>query len=104
MVALPVMAQAIRYRRHATETERQQTKWIMFGAGLMVVPASIAVVLAVVFSRSHPAVGRLVAVTAFSGFVIPIAAAIAITSTGCMTSATSFPGRSAIRWSPDSLR
>lgn len=79
VVALPVMAQAIRYRRHATETERQQTKWIMFGAGLMVVPASIAVVLAVVFSRSHPAVGWLVAVTAFSGFVIPIAAAIAIT-------------------------
>jgi hypothetical protein len=51
----------------------------MFGAGLMVVPASIAVVLAVLFSRNHPAVGWLVAVTAFSGFVIPVAAAIAIT-------------------------
>jgi len=36
-------------------------------------------VLAVVFSRNHAAVGWLVAVTAFSGFVIPVAAGIAIT-------------------------
>lgn len=79
VVALPLVAQTIRYRRHSTETERQQTKWIMFGAGLMVIPASIAIVLAVFFSRNHPAVGWLVAVTAFSGFVIPIAAGIAIT-------------------------
>lgn len=79
VVALPVVAQVLRYARYSTETERQQTKWIMFGVGLMVVPASIAVVLAVLFSRNHPAVGWLVAVTAFSGFVIPVAAAIAIT-------------------------
>jgi hypothetical protein len=51
----------------------------MFGAGLMLVPASIAVGLSIVFSRDHPALGWLVAVTAFAGFVIPIASAIAIT-------------------------
>ena len=45
----------------------------------MLVPASIAVVLAVVSSRDHPALGWLVAVTAFAGFVVPIASAIAIT-------------------------
>jgi hypothetical protein len=78
-LVLMLLAQAIRYRWHATSTERQQTKWIMFGAGLMLVPASIALGLSIVFSRDHPAVGWLVAVTAFAGFVIPIASAIAIT-------------------------
>jgi hypothetical protein len=51
----------------------------MFGAGLMLVPVSIAIGLAIVFSRDHPALGWLVAVAAFAGFVIPIASAIAIT-------------------------
>ena len=78
-LAVPLISQAVRYRWHATTTEQQQTKWIMFGAGLMLVPASIAVVLSVVASRDHPALGWLVAVTAFAGFVVPIAAAIAIT-------------------------
>lgn len=78
-LVFPLLAQAIRYRRHATTTERQQTKWIMFGAGLMLVPASIAVGISIVFSRDHPALGWLVAMTAFAGFVIPIASAIAIT-------------------------
>jgi hypothetical protein len=78
-LALPLISQAIRYRWHATTTERQQTKWIMFGAGLMLVPASLAVGISIVFSRDHPALGWLVAVTAFAGFVIPIASAIAIT-------------------------
>jgi hypothetical protein len=78
-LAVPLISQAVRYRRHATTTERQQTKWIMFGAGLMLVPASVAVVLAVVSSRDHPALGWLVAVAAFAGFVVPIASAIAIT-------------------------
>jgi hypothetical protein len=45
----------------------------------MLVPASIAVVLAVVSSREHPALGWLVAVAAFAGFVVPVASAIAIT-------------------------
>jgi hypothetical protein len=78
-LAFPLIAQAIRYRWHATTTERQQTKWIMFGAGLMLVPAAIAVAISIVFSRDHPALGWLVAVTAFAGFVIPIASAIAVT-------------------------
>ncbi len=77
-LASPLIAQAIRYRWHATTTERQQTRWIMLGAGLMLVPASTAVVLAVVFTRDHPAVGWLVG-SAFAGFVIPISSAIAIT-------------------------
>jgi hypothetical protein len=78
-LAFPLIVQAIRYRWNASPTERQQTKWIMFGAGLMLVPVSIAIGLAVVFSRDHPALGWLVAVAAFAGFVIPIAFAIAIT-------------------------
>jgi hypothetical protein len=79
VLAFPLVAQVIRYRRYATKTEQQQTKWISFGAGLMFAPAAIAVVLAMSFSGRHPALGWLVAVTAFAGFVIPIAAAIAIT-------------------------
>jgi hypothetical protein len=78
-LAVPLISQAVRYRWHATTMERQQTRWIMFGAGLMLVPASIAVVLAVVSSREHPALGWLVAVAAFAGFVVPVASAIAIT-------------------------
>jgi hypothetical protein len=78
-LAVPLISQSVRYRWHATTTERQQTRWIMFGAGLMLLPASIAVVLAVVSSRDHPALGWLVAVAAFAGFVVPVASAIAIT-------------------------
>ena len=78
-LAVPLISQAARYRWHSTTTERQQTRWIMFGAGLILIPASMAAALAVVSSRDHPALGWLVAVTAFAGFVVPIASAIAIT-------------------------
>ncbi len=77
-LAVPLISQAARYRWHSTTTERQQTRWIMFGAGLILIPASMAAALAVV-SRDHPALGWLVAVTAFAGFVVPIASAVAIT-------------------------
>lgn len=73
-----VVAQAVRYRRHSSRLERLQTKWVLVGGLFSFIPAGIALALSV-FSPVRSIVGWLVAVSAFAGFVIPIACAVAIT-------------------------
>jgi hypothetical protein len=72
------VAQMIRYRWVSTSTERLQTKWVLVGSVLVLFPASVGFAVNLLFP-GHPTVGWLLAVTAFSSFVIPVAFAIAVT-------------------------
>lgn len=71
-----VGSQYVKYRHHATETERQQMRWVWLGWAIMVVPAT----LMMVGVRVLPArwTGWVILGAAVSGPVAPLTAGIAI--------------------------
>jgi len=76
--AFVIGSQMIRYRWFSTPIERLQTRWVLVGAVLVLFPAIVANAVNLV-APGHQSVGWLVAVTAISGWVIPVAFAIAVT-------------------------
>jgi len=73
-----VIAQLIRYRWYSTPTERLQTKWVLVGGLLASIPAGAGIAVNLIFP-GHQSVGWLVAVAAFSSFIIPVSCAVAVT-------------------------
>src|SRR5258708_7345049 len=78
IVGSVVLAQVYRYRRVSTPTQRQQTKWVVFGLATAIVGFLIAVLLQV--TQPSGFISTLITNTAITGFLllIPIAIGIAI--------------------------
>jgi hypothetical protein len=79
MPAAWIVGQIRRYRRHSTPVERLQTRWVLFGFGLVVIGAFGANILGALNARSPWVAAALItaAVGTFT-FVLPVAAGVAV--------------------------
>ena len=71
-----VVGQVIRYRRHATQPERQQMRWVLLGLAVLVAPATLTTVGASL--ESGPWAGWLILGASLAGVVAPLTAGVAI--------------------------
>lgn len=77
VVAIAVGAQAIRYRRYSTPSERTQTRWVLLGAAGILLPAVVVLVL-LATAGSPWWIGGLVALSAAGSYGFPLAVMIAV--------------------------
>lgn len=77
VLGVAVVAQVTRYRRHSTQTQRYQTRWVLLGLVLMMIPPAILIGLGASGVASRLA-GWLVLASALGSLVLPVAVAVAV--------------------------
>lgn len=75
--AVTLAAQVVRYRRHSTRTQQYQTRWVLVGLVLMMVPPGIVIGLST-SGAAFRFTGWLVMASALGSFVLPVAVVVAV--------------------------
>ncbi len=77
-IAIAITAQVVRYRRISTSQERRQTRWVMFGFAIVILPPVMLVVAMVLIAPTRAVIGGLVAISALGALAFPVTLAIAV--------------------------